>query len=185
MCVFITAVLPPGTALADVQAVARKHGASFAQLESPFVQRQLLPGEIYCRATGRQCDCGTQIGAQTGSAKNAASAERGAQVSKLEKRGWSKTKIERWLTQHQQAQATRAERRSHESEGHTDWLRFLTDVQEHRLAPYVGLLAHWYEGGLSDEGFTIVDREILEGASLSAERLQRMLRDRLYEIRTR
>lgn len=185
MCLFITAVLPPDTAIAQLQEVARAHGASFAILENAFIQRQLQRGETYHRATDGHCDCGTQLATRTLSAKSAEASELEQQLAKFKKRGWSKTKIDRWLEQHQQATVTRAERRAHASDEQPDWLGFFAEIRERDIAPYVGLLVHWYDGSPTNDHFTIADREVVSGDSLSDERLAEMQRDRLYVVRMR
>jgi hypothetical protein len=70
-------------------------------------------------------------------------------VAALQRRGWSESKIEQWLSQHADtaSRAARAQRVTVQSVAleARDWQQFLVEVLALRTA-FIGLFLHWYAG---------------------------------------
>ena len=69
--------------------------------------------------------------------------------STLHPKGWSETKISRWLAQKQAVNARDDRVRSTRENPHTDdWKALIEEALDSRLTPYIGILLHLYSGPL-------------------------------------
>ncbi|MFM7362894.1 MAG: hypothetical protein ACKO25_13960 [Cyanobium sp.] len=157
MCHFISAVLPGSADLSALEGVMARHGRALKSQSNPFLEAQLLPGERLLLTTAGHCDCGTALGALE---RNAALLERRRRSDErkeatLRRRGWSAARIQRWRHQRQNPGFG-----LHAQAAVTDWERLLAALLSQPRTPYVGLLLHWYGGGL-DEPVALQGREAL------------------------
>ena len=171
MCTYITAVLPEGT---DKGAAAKvfdrhKHGFEILEKAPPAVGRE----DLYVLTTRKHCDCGTALGSgadRVEERKNPLD-----EVPQLRKKGWSETKIQRWLSDKlnppQRAEPNREEELAR-------WEAFIRDVLETGVAPSLGLFVHFYNERFEDDIIRHVERVPL--SQLTTELLLNMRDDTLY-----
>ena len=115
------------------------------------------------------CDCGTALGRLA----SAEMAERQRKLRRLEKKGWSKAKIERWV----------ADRNKSIDRGEIDsWFGLLTAVLSSGAAESIGLMLHFYSSSVHDETFAFA-REDVPISGVDAEFLLGIEEDRLYVFR--
>ncbi|MBI5160233.1 MAG: hypothetical protein HY996_02265 [Micrococcales bacterium] len=184
MCHFITGTLPRAAARTVLAPILREHGLAFSALDNPFVQAQLAPGDAYSRATKAWCDCGTPLGsARRG---RGAVAQDGAHVARmkeaLRKKGWGSAKIERWLVQQARTRERDERVRKDHDAANAAYLETWRDALAAlaRTAGPVGLLLHWYHGGLETERIEIARREPVALRSLDVAALAGIEEDMLY-----
>ena len=111
-------------------------------------------------------DCGTELGRLAG----AEMAEQQRKVRRLEKKGWSKAKIDRWV-------ADRS--KSINRKEVVAWVDFLTTALSSGAADSVGLMLHFYSGSVDDETFDF-GRQQVPVADIDADFLLGMEEDCLY-----
>lgn len=175
MCYFITLVVQ-GADEASIAPVLTRHGRRATPISNPSVASILQPGEIQFLTTLGHCDCATVlIGRSTD--------RRAKQVEKLAKKGWSPSKIERWLRDRETADVRAHARRDAQS---TDsvalWTSLIGDLFAIRRVRQVGLLLHNYSDDVNTEDFEVTRAsarfdhflarlvEIQDGELLMAER---------------
>jgi hypothetical protein len=138
----------------------RGHACTLTPLSNASVEAWMKPGEVYFSALHGSCDCGTSLGL-LGRGKNidrAAQREGWNKAAKqLRAKGWSPTKVARWLASKEQYQAREVEQDalwktgSGERAGqNNDWFMLMSEILDARLAQHVCLLLHWYHGPLKE-----------------------------------
>jgi hypothetical protein len=149
VCNFITGVLDAKAETPGFRALVAKHRLRFQLLANPCITPQLKPGERYYHVTNNHCDCSTSL---TWRPKELSL---DADIRKVRNKGWSETKIERWVKSKgpRTDQQTRGDRLTKEQ-----WLEFLSEALSLREVHYVGLMAHFYRKSTDDEDFTIRGR---------------------------
>jgi hypothetical protein len=181
MCYYITAVLPPGTTVLDVQPIAEKHGRKFSPITNSGVQDVLHSGELYCLTTAGHCDCDTSIGL-VGRKRRPHASAMDEKAKKLVARGWSKAKIERSLTQSSHAQERAAKRDDQSARmGTESWNSLVSDVHLSGIK-YLCLLLHFYDGALT-QNLQLKGREVIRSEAERREVLPRLSEDVFYEFR--
>lgn len=150
MCYFITLVVQ-GANEASIAPVVTRHGRRATPISNPSVASILQPGEVQFLTTVGHCDCATVlIGQSTAQDKD----RRAKQVEKLAKKGWSPSKIERWLRDRKTADVRAHARRDAQS---TDsvalWTSLIRDLFAMQTVRLVGLLLHNYSGDVDTEAF--------------------------------
>lgn len=180
MCHFITAVLPDTAPLAELDAVARKHGRQFRPLASRSMERQLRRDQRYLLTTLGHCDCGTVLGSSQRSASRVPDWE--AEEQRLLKKGWSKAKVARALTQKRESAASSD--RDADAAAATEvatWTRLVAEVLDSG-ANELGLLLHSYRGPL-DEEIRLAGVERIIADETTGDALRQMRKDVLYVFR--
>jgi len=64
MCYYITTTLPKETNLERLRLLLEDFKIDFTQINNLNIETQLIPKEMYFRATKSYCDCGTVLGSQ-------------------------------------------------------------------------------------------------------------------------
>lgn len=147
MCFFISAILPGSANFGVLAGVMERYGRALKPQSNPALEAQLQPGERLLLTTAGHCDCGTALGALQ---RNAALLERRRRSDErkeasLRRRGWRESRIQRWRNQQQNVSS------GHDPQAElTDWERLLTDLLSQPRTPSVGLLLHWYGGGVDE-----------------------------------
>ena len=184
MCHFITGALPRSAVRTALDPILREHGLAFTPLANELVQAQLPADDVYVRATKSWCDCGTPLGAARRGRRagdpDGAHAARARQ--ELAKKGWSATKIERWLAQQERTRARDARVRKDLDAASAVYLETWRDglAALARTAGHVGLLLHWYHGAPETERIGLVRREHIPVRALDVALLGRIEEDVLY-----
>ena len=175
MCYFITLVVQ-GADEASIAPVLTRHGRRAKPVTNRSVASILQPGEVQFLTTVGHCDCATVLIGR--------SADRLAkQVEKLEKKGWSPSKIERWLRDRETADVRAHARRDARSTDSVElWTSLIGDLFAMRRVRQVGLLLHNYSRDVNTEAFEVTRAsarfdhfvarllEIQDGELLMAER---------------
>ena len=148
MCYFITLVVQ-GADEASIAPVLTRHGRRATAISNPSVASILQPAELQFLTTVGHCDCATVlIGRSTD--------RRAKQVEKLAKKGWSPSKIERWLRDRETADVRAHARRDARSTDSVDlWTSLIGDLFAMRRVRQVGLLLHNYSGDVNAEAFEV------------------------------
>ena len=181
MCHFITAVLPKEADAPGLDAIARRHHRQFEALSNSSIESQLRSGEHYFLTTVGHCDCGTALGASARDGSRAPR-EHHADIRQLRSKGWSETKIARWLEQKQQVSARDDRVRSSRDIPSTgDWRALIKEVLESGLTPYVGILLHMYSGPLSGR-IQLAGRQVVPLSELTEDMLAGIQEDVIYEF---
>lgn len=176
MCRFVTAVLPAHAPHEALDALARLHGRRFAPLSNASVTQQLAPGEAWFLTTLGHCDCDEPLGA-----RRMKKADKEERARKLARKGWSDGKIARALAQkREQAESADGVQRRRADDGLTRWLAFVDAVLASDQVRELGLLLHFYGGGLEDEEVTIRQRRRVGRSEDRAALLHGMEQDVLY-----
>ncbi|MDT5120789.1 MAG: hypothetical protein QOC96_271 [Acidobacteriota bacterium] len=185
MCHYITATLPNNAKPELVASIFESHKLGFKLISNPHISTQIDDGDMYVLTTRGQCDCGTVLGFlnSTSSAKNV-SYER--ELRNFRKKGWSETKIQRWLEQKEQAKDKHLrEDQAHAKAGIPEadkWIEFITDLLKSGCTRRLGLLLHWYHGSIESERISILGREKIKLGELKPEQLMKMKEDLIYEF---
>jgi hypothetical protein len=115
MCDYITATLSAGADRVGLMPIVKRHHLDFTTIPNETVIAQLHPGETYHHATRSMCDCGTGLGSLATAHESQGESDRAVarKVRKLQSKGWSKTKIDRWLAQHDETKLKRQRTTAH------------------------------------------------------------------------
>jgi hypothetical protein len=141
MCTFHSLVLPAAPSLDAVNALATDIlGHSFVEQRNASIERAFA-GKARSYVRNDRCDCGEEF------ARGSAQAPRGSDGRARKARaGWSQAKIERWY-----AQRIAARHETSERDAAARWRELVGRMLDGRLAPWVGVLTHVYQGSVSDE----------------------------------
>jgi len=175
MCYFITLVAQ-GADEASIAPVLTRLGRRATPISNPSVASILQPGEVQFLTTVGHCDCATVlIGRSTD--------RRAKQVEKLAKKGWSPSKIERWLRDRETADVRAHARRDAQSTDSVElWASLIGELFAMRRVRQVGVLLHNYSSDVNTEAFEVTGAsarfdhfvarllEIQDGELLMAER---------------
>jgi hypothetical protein len=180
MCHYITAVLPKSAPHEQLDAIARRHGRQFQPLSTPSITSQIEPDERYFFTTLGHCDCGTPLGAL---ARPGGEPDWPAQEQRLLRKGWSKARAARSISQKQEDYRAAAESSADAGVTATSsWLAFIDAVLDSGKTTHLGLLLHMYSGAL-EARIALEGRETVRSGALTAETLGHMREDVLYVFR--
>ncbi|HEY4885829.1 MAG TPA: hypothetical protein VII08_19560 [Myxococcales bacterium] len=186
MCTFVLGTLPASAPLKSLE----RDFFRFTEVNAGSVASVLPPGELFGRMTGRHCDCGTALGI---AAKMDRIAEHNREsiehkLDRLQRKGWSRTRIERWLAQVEADQDRHAKVKA---DGAADKARVWRDWLHHALevvgVEHVGLLVDDYDG-LLDDAYTIDEKPAPSVRELRVDDvdegiLERVEKGVLYRVR--
>jgi hypothetical protein len=176
MCRYVTAVLPANAPHEALDVLARTHGRRFSRLSSPSVAPQLKSDEAYFLTTLGHCDCDEPVGA-----RHAKEQDWDEMARKLARKGWSEGKVARAVAQkREQAEAADGVQRRRADDDLARWVAFVDAVLTSGQVRELGLLLHFYGGGLEDEDVTIRERRRVGVAEDRAALLHGMEQDVLY-----
>jgi hypothetical protein len=187
MCTYITGVVPKGVDLDAVtrdvpESIRKPLGIRLKPENGSHVRGGIRPNEVHVRMTDNDCDCGTVLG----SSRSDVPLWTGPTASELEdlrSKGWSKTKIGRWVEQKRQT-LRRNVRVEHQREALSQermefWRDFIRSVVVDSGVERLGLILHWY----SDSRLCIKSRKSVRLSDLTDSLLARMEYDVIYDFR--
>ncbi len=187
MCHFVSATLPITADLAVLGPIAAQHHRALTLLHNPHVEAQLPPTVRYYLTTTGHCDCGTALGSTNRELRSQPKPDTAKQIAAFQRRGWSATKIARWLEQQAstESRAARVQRdHAHQRTPEADeWLQFVQAVLTSGGADSFGLLLHWYSGGLDSERIELSERQSIRSGALDTAFFLGLSEDVLYEFR--
>lgn len=173
MCHYITLVVG-GVDAGRVDTLLRRHGRIAKPTSNPAIERVLQAGEQQF-VTTNACDCGTALG---GLYENRGVHDHAGAISKLRSKGWSQSKIDRWLEDKRKANAN-AEARDAQTapDSLALWADVIRGLQAELNATSVGLGLHFYAGALEAEDFPVT--RVVQSGAVQDQALQRMPEDTL------
>lgn len=180
---FITASLPADANLEKVTITAKKYNFAWVKLENLSVCKQLDVGSSYFFTTKRQCDCGTLLGSANNTSE-VSKVDLSSKISALKKKGWSATKIERWLSEKSDIDK-KQQAKNGNSIGLVEveaWKYFISEVLSTKLSSKVGVILHMYSGSVSTESIKLSDKVITKLKNLNDQVFLNMHEDHLYEF---
>ncbi len=182
MCHFITAILSARTDIDRAEWVIRSQAFSFSVLGNRHLLCQLEEGAICFRPTKGMCDCGTALGSLCHREKDASGEEKrmNRQLRKLRRKGWSKTKIDRWLADKRKAREVKARIQNQYPVSAKSWVDFVHNTLDSGCTQAIGLLLHWYRGSLEDEKIDLKRTERVDYACVDDNLLLNIEEDVLY-----
>jgi hypothetical protein len=151
---------------------------TFEVLDNPKLQAQLRAGERYLAQVGGTCDCGTWLGADPRGERLTNAVHRAAEERR--RKGWSQSKIERWMKEKHAADQP-AQHRRDEPEARAPWLDVVDTAIAAGGARSFGLILHWYGGSIDTEEFPL-SRLDLSADELTTGTLRAMREDVLYSF---
>jgi len=150
MCYFISLVVKGGDPN-EIDLMLRQHRRQAQPFNNASVQSTLLSDEALFLTTVEVCDCETAL-LPDEQAVDQRKKERSRQVSKLQKKGWSAAKIERWSLDRKKAdERAEDERRATAPDSIELWERIIRELISHAEIQQAGLLLHFYSGDLESE----------------------------------
>jgi hypothetical protein len=182
MCHFITATLPRRADVARLTEIAEQHRRALKPLRNAHVEGQLESDLQYHLTTIGHCDCGTELGSARRVRDRSQKIGRPEQFAKLRRRGWSASKIERWLEQ-KTSRSAQVKRASSDTPDAGEWCLFIREVLASPYTDSFGLLLHWYGGALDSERIELRGREVILARDIEATDLLDLTEDVLYEFR--
>jgi len=186
MCHFITGLIDKQTSLDDLNEVGGDYAITFDKCDNDFVKSQLKINEDYLVKRTKFCDCGTQLGLAARTNTPDATRIEKQEVDKLKKKGWSETKINRWLTDREKTIEKDKVRYDRIVNGvHLDienWIEYLKKIFTSTKVQHFGLLLHWYNGGLESERIKLKDRIKIKVSELTPDALLKMNEDVVYDV---
>lgn len=187
MCHFITGLIDRAVSLDDLNKVGHGNAITFTKCDNDFVKSQLKPGEDYLVKKTNPCDCGTQLGLVCRTTTPDTTRIEKREVDKLKKKGWTETKIKRWLTDREKTIEKDKIKYDRIVNGVyvdiANWIDYINNVFTETKTQYFGLLLHWYKGGLEDERIKLKDRIKVKLSELTPDILLKMDEDVIYEVR--
>ena len=188
MCHFITATLPAKTDVKRAADIFARHKLRFETIENETVRKHLEVGDLYILTTTGHCDCGTVLGSQYREPEPTSEQKeqfRKRDIEKLKKKGWSQSKIDRWI---KEAELTEEKEKRSVELAHeygvrfaSDWVAFIQDILNSRVADRIGLLVHSYSGGLGAR-IPIAGKKQVNLKELNENVLLQMSEDVIYEF---
>ena len=181
MCIYISAIVPKSADVARLSTIAASFNKDFRPFANESIQGQLGSGESLFLTTSGHCDCDSGIGSSNKRRRKVADIDE--ERSKLAKKGWSKSKIERSLSQRMEQIGKREQDQNSElGRDLENWLGFLCAAVSNKDTPYIALLAHHYSGNLATEQFTVSDRQIVDASEVCQASLANIPEDVIYQV---
>jgi hypothetical protein len=187
MCHFITGLIDKQLSLDDLNKAGHDNAITFDKCDNDFVKTQLKATEDYLVKRTKFCDCGTQLGLTTRTSRPDTTRVERREVDKLKKKGWSETKIQRWLTDREKTiEKDKIKYDRIVNCVHIDimnWIEYINMVFTKTKIEQFGLLLHWYKGGVKSERIKLKDRVKIKLCDLTPDTLLKMEEDVIYELR--
>lgn len=173
MCYFITAILPNYADTNLLAPIFKNHRLSFQKITNSNLTSELAIGDLQILTASGYCDCDTVLGILNRPSGKSLNAE----LNRLKNKGWSKTKIQRWLEQKEQ----KKEKQSKSLQA-SQWINFITDVLKLGGIKRIGLLLHWYMKAVENEPIKLHSKNKIKLTNLTPSLLMKMNEDELYEF---
>jgi hypothetical protein len=184
LCFYITATLPRGTLIENIREILELYKMEFSEIHNHMVQAQLRPGEIYFRATKDYCDCDTVLGSLN-RLQDFQTISKSKKIKTLKKKNWTEDQINNWINdklQNKQKKSGKKFSPSERKERINRWFNFLHDLLDNKSVSRIGILKHWYTGGLEDEDITIMKTEKITINQVTPDLFLNLYEDTLYEF---
>jgi hypothetical protein len=151
----ITVLLSPGKHKDKFETVLKEHKRHVSNANDGKYDKAIDTDEVYWYATGKMCDCGTELGSCSEYEEYRLPL---SEIKKLEKKGWTKSKINRYLNEieknnikEKRINSLRNDSTFAGKENPDGWLDILKDLFEIDKGVKVGIVKHWYTRPLSPD----------------------------------
>lgn len=186
MCHFITGVIDRKSSLDNLNDLGCDNIITFHVCDNLFIKSQLRANEVHVARNRKYCDCGTELGMLARRPSPEALSVGKSEIDRLKKKGWSERKIQRWIADREKnAEKAKIKYDNLANGKHPDvenWLQYFRKVFSDPQISHLGLLLHWYSGGLADERIAVKQRKRIKVNDLTAEILLKMEEDVIYDI---
>jgi len=184
MCFYITATLPNKTDLDKIRTTLDQFEMAFIPLNNDSVSSQLTTGDLYLRATKSYCDCGTILGSLNRE-NEYQTLLNSKKVKTLRKKKWTDKEIDNWIKQ--KLQNKKQKKGGHLTTFETKeelkrWNLFIQTILTSQSSKYIGILKHWYAGGLTDEKINLKEIQRINLNKVTPEFLLNIEEDVLYKF---
>jgi hypothetical protein len=147
------------------------------------VQRQIGHPIIQILTTRKMCDCGTSLASARQATPSAEPSEH--DLAKLRMKGWSESRIRRWLEE----KATAARRQAAQEQLGVNtgaetkrWVRAIGQILNSHASEWVGVLVHIYSRGLDSERIALGPPNKVRLGALNEETLVEMNEDAMLIV---
>ena len=184
MCFYITATLPKKTSLENLSSIINKYKMDFTEIQNKKIKSQLRSEELYLRATRDYCDCDSILGSLNPQ-QEYQKLYNSKKVKTLKKKKWSEERITSWIEDKIKNKNIEKKTKLTPLEIETKlnrWTKFIQELLNNKDVSRVGILKHWYSGGLEDEEFIIKKTEKIKLSEITEELLLNLNEDTLYEF---
>jgi hypothetical protein len=184
MCFYITATLPKKTDLDKIRTILDEFEMSFIPIHNDRVLSQLKADNLYLRAIKSYCDCNTILGSLNRQIEHQTLLN-SKKVKTLRKKKWTDKEIDNWIKQKLQNKQKEFGRNLTTFERIKElkrWNLFLQMILNSLAASRIGILKHWYKGGLDDEKITLKEIQRINLNEVAPEFLLNIEEDVLYEF---
>jgi len=186
LCYYITATLPDDVNLEELKAIFNEFDMEFSLINNYNVKSQLRRNELYLRATKSYCDCDTVLGSQNCS-QEYENLIKSKKVKTLKKKKWSEEQIHNWIMNKimfKKHKKTLGKIPAEVDQEIDKWINFISTLLNTRKIKRIGILKHWYRGGLENEEFLIKNTERVNFKEINPDLLLNLEVDVLYEFLT-
>ena len=152
MCVFITSTLAKKVDIEKIKPIFLKNNFDLSPLFNKSIINKINTDCNYFLITDpkKHCDCGTFL--YSGLAQNYDKTTIKKEIAKKKNKGWSDTKIQRWLKEKEDA-LTRQVNSSNNTkiEEIEGFIHFLHTILRFKEIKFIGILTHMYNGDIENE----------------------------------
>ncbi|MEM9722193.1 MAG: hypothetical protein AAGA10_23205 [Bacteroidota bacterium] len=187
MCYYITALLKPQKEANRFQQIIEKYGKHMSNANDGRYNVVLAPDEVYVYATGKYCDCATELGTLRKSKIKQVSDK---EIAKLRKKDWSANKIKRYLEEKEKAYKRKLKVESSmnryliaKGKDPDGWISIAKDFFDVNPYAQIGLVKHWTTKKLNPEVLRKENRIDIACDKDLAGKLLKMEEDTCYMIR--
>lgn len=176
--------MPRGTQIGNIREILDLYKMDFSEIANHLVESQLRPGELYFRATKDYCDCDTVLGSLN-SLQDFQTLSKSKKVKALKKKNWSEEEINNWINEKVKSKQKKSNEKFTPTEIRVKlgrWSNFLHDLLDNKKVTRIGLLKHWYTGGLEKEEIKIRKTKKIVINQVTPELLLNLSEDILYEF---
>lgn len=184
MCFYITATLPEGSQLENLGSIFNKYEMEFSKIHNNKVKSQLRPKELYFRATKSYCDCDSILGSLNQQQEYQKLYD-SKKVKTLKKKKWSEERIKNWIEDKLKNKDPKKRNKLTPIEIEKKlnrWTKFIQEILNNKTVSRIGIIKHWYSGGLEDEQIIIKKTIKIPLNQITHELLLNLPEDTLYEF---
>jgi hypothetical protein len=182
MCHFITAICSSKTKLSDINLIGETYGLQFEDCDNEHITKQISKTEKYLLKKSKMCDCGTNLGESSSKNDNTERVQK-SEIDKLKKKGWTETKITRYLADKKKSDEKAAQQNdtilNRQSNELDNYVNFIKDLLKKSDSEIFGLLLHWYSKGPDNENIKLAARKNISFKTLTALDLKTLEEDTL------
>lgn len=178
MCFFLTGYLKSDSDVKAVRKIAIDHNLAWTPIKNDSIMEQLESGATQYLTNKEICGCYLS---PTGHwwVTNTKDSDLEKKVKKLRKKGWSESKINKWVEEKEKDISRKFDSLVTSGLDGKNWLSFLSEVFESGSASSVGVLFHFY-GDLEKETIDLISETSHSIGEIDEWFLQNLKMDHFY-----